>query len=92
MDIIISSKICNKCKIDKKLSDFRRCKTGKFGRHNFCKICHSETNKERYNNKREEIIDKQLQWNAAHPDKTKRYQKKYNKKIQKEEKENPPEI
>jgi hypothetical protein len=42
-------KRCSRCKIEKPLSDFHNVKTGKFGRHHYCKSCASAHKKQAYN-------------------------------------------
>jgi len=50
-----TSKVCTKCKIEKDLDSFHKCKHGKYGRVSRCKECLSEMNKVRYQEKRELI-------------------------------------
>lgn len=42
-------KKCSKCKIEKPLSDFHNVKTGKQGKHHYCKNCMSVQRKQTYN-------------------------------------------
>ena len=42
-------KKCSKCKEEKKLNEFHNAKSGKFGKHHYCKICLSENKKKHYN-------------------------------------------
>jgi hypothetical protein len=41
-------KTCSKCKIEKPLSDFHNVKTGKQGKHHYCKECMSAQRKQTY--------------------------------------------
>lgn len=38
----VKSKKCSKCSTIKPLEDFPPCKTGRYGRYNYCRPCHSE--------------------------------------------------
>jgi len=42
-------KTCSKCKIEKPISDFHNVKSGKFGKHHYCKGCMSAQRKQAYN-------------------------------------------
>jgi hypothetical protein len=55
-------KICKKCKINKPLDNFNKNKNIKGGLHIWCKKCSSLQNKERYENKKEEIKEKSSQY------------------------------
>lgn len=43
-------KRCSKCKKNKLLKEFCKVKTGKFGRHHYCRKCMSEQKNARYRN------------------------------------------
>jgi len=81
-------KTCNKCKIEKPLSDFSKKKQGKYGVSSICKLCsnqhnraYREANKEKEKARqkayREANKDKEKAYREANKDKIKAYQKAY---------------
>lgn len=41
-------KICSRCKQEKQFSEFNKCKTGRHGLHNHCRVCQKEFKKDWY--------------------------------------------
>lgn len=81
-DSIIQTKICGKCKQEKPFVDFTKSKNGLRGRHNFCRICLSQYNKEIYQRDKEKVKQDVKKWNAKHPEETKIFKARaYYKKI-----------
>ena len=68
-------KLCNTCKNVKPYSEFPTQKSTKSGIGSQCKSCVSARNKNRYHDKKEEILAKSRQWYAAHPEKIREYAK-----------------
>ncbi len=82
---LISEKKCLVCLNIKPLSDFNKSINGKFGVHNWCRLCVSEYNKNQYENSKDIKKRKSELWNLDNIDKTKEYKRKsYYKKMGKE--------
>jgi hypothetical protein len=79
---MVDMKICNKCKIEKELTQFNKRKSNKDGLNNFCKKCYNENNvkyvkKWNLNNK-EKRNHYQIGYNIKNKEKISKYTKKYN--------------
>lgn len=84
IEIIPTSKICNKCKEEKPIEQFRKCKTGRYQRHNFCRVCHSADSKEKYEKNKKLRLAQISYWNETNPHKTDKYNAKHREKQKKE--------
>ena len=73
-------KTCSKCKETKKLELFTVNKAAKLGRHSMCKPCFKFYNKQRYLEKKEQILKQSLNYYSQNKDKRKEY-KIQNKEI-----------
>ena len=71
------TKQCGKCGVEKDFSDFRKSKTGKYGRHGYCKKCHSGVSKEKYSENKQERIVQVKRWNSKNHHKTRQYQNRW---------------
>jgi hypothetical protein len=91
-------KKCNTCGLEKDITEFGKCKGGRYGVRGECKECYSIKKKEYYEKNREEIRHKQKKYREQNPEKIKRmkreeYQKhknryrENNKKYREENKE-----
>jgi len=91
----MGSKVCNKCNVEKPLSDFYKRKDSKDGYRGECKDCKNEYFKCYYENNKEnvktknklwrldnhdKIIERNIEWKNNNPEKYKEIQKKYNLK------------
>jgi hypothetical protein len=70
-------KICKKCNIEKNLSDFDRNKGMLDGYINTCKVCVSLYCKDRYINKKDDIIKKVKKYSIENQEKIRKSSKKY---------------
>lgn len=70
-------KICNKCKIEKDLSLFRKDKTKKCGLYHTCKVCEKQYRETQKSNQKQYQIAYQKQYRETHKVKQKEYQKGY---------------
>ena len=73
-------KMCSKCRETKPLDDFRKSKTGKYGRHGFCKACHSNDSRLKYEGNKDIRLGQIEHWNDANPHKMWKYNLKYREK------------
>jgi hypothetical protein len=72
----VETKICGRCKIEKLVECFSKCKNHKSGYDWQCKDCHRQWRKEN-----KEYIDlKRKEWALAHPKKVKRAQRNWTKR------------
>ena len=65
--LVITTKTCKNCKIEKDLNEFRRDNSGRFGRNKCCKICHQEMDRQWYERNRLKKIEKSKEWNKKNP-------------------------
>ncbi len=68
-------KKCAKCQTEKILLEFRKCKTGKFGVHSYCKLCQDLISKESYIKNKEKRLKQILEWSTSHPEQVKEYKR-----------------
>ena len=68
----INTKVCAKCHFEKELIEFRES-NGKFGRHNFCRICQDIYNQEKYLQNKEKKKEQAKKWNGQNPDLVRKY-------------------
>ena len=61
-------KKCSKCKVEKEFSEFHKNKASKDGYCSRCKVCRKEYNKQRYQNKREAILEYNKQYIQNNPE------------------------
>lgn len=73
----MENKKCNKCGIEKFLSEFYNDKTKKDGKTTVCKKCKDLKNKENYQNNRDEFIEYKKEWYNKNIDKHKANSKKW---------------
>ncbi len=78
--MIINSKTCSKCKIEKPLEDFRPNEKQRFGRCNYCILCQDTVSKEAYERNKKKRIKQVNEWNNKNPDKTNEYSKNWREK------------
>lgn len=80
----MSTKVCNKCNIEKDLKDFYDCITSTDKKRGACKICVSLQKKEKYKNLNDEEIkvirERNKKWSINNPDKLKEMYKRNNSK------------
>ena len=86
--LLISSKVCARCKQEKDLNDFRKAKSGTFGRSCYCKLCQNAVNKDLYWLNKEKRLEKIKKWNADHPDAVAFYKNEHKKRKKNNKKEN----
>lgn len=60
---IIYSMLCNKCQVDKELSNFSFKDKGKGSRKRICKLCHANYRRQHYLQNKEKYILKAQNWN-----------------------------
>jgi hypothetical protein len=70
-------KCCKKCCKTKSLTEFGRQAASKDGVKNYCKMCISEMNKERYQRITEKHKRQVRDWQILNEDKVKKYKRKY---------------
>jgi hypothetical protein len=80
MELIIETKICNKCKKELTLDMFGSDKSVKSGLRSVCKKCRNESGKQY----RKENLEKILECDKKSRDKNKEYRDEYNKKYREE--------
>ena len=73
----IQSKVCIKCEVERPLDQFTKSRTGKYGRHNWCRECLSIYNKIKYKEAPAEKIERAAKWNQEHPNKVKKYKQNW---------------
>ena len=88
MEELITHKSCSRCRESKLLKEFRKSKSGKAGRYNFCIICQDKNNHEAYERNKERHKEEVKEWNEEHPEHTKLYKlrsyyKKHGKRMPK---------
>lgn len=71
------NKICNKCSLDKDLSEFSVRKDSKDGYRNYCKVC--ELNQKRIYRDNDFVKERNENWRKNNPDKVKKHVEKYAK-------------
>ena len=71
----METKICPKCREEKPLEEFYRDKSKKDGRHSYCKICSSQTNKLWYQENLEEVKNRAKDWKYKNKEKAKIHKK-----------------
>ena len=81
----MKTKVCTKCKVEKELNDFHKKKSGKYGVIGQCKTCKNEYDKERYKQKREEILQQQIEYRQR-PE-VKKQRKEYHKEYYQQNRE-----
>ena len=84
IEIIKTHKICSKCRSEKPIEEFRKCKSSKDNRINYCKICHSTNSKEKYFKNKEKRLAQIDMWQQENPHKTDKYSLKWRQKKCKE--------
>ena len=77
-------KTCTKCKIEKELSKFNKCKLWKDGLQYICKSCNNEQVKEYRQANKEKIKEYKQEYRLGNKEKIKEYQKEYHKEFGKE--------
>lgn len=75
------TKVCSKCSNEKSLNDFRKQSACKDGLQTICADCMDRYGRGRYSNKREELIAKNLEYQAKNKDKHNDANKKYSKSV-----------
>ena len=73
----METKICNKCKIQKELTEFYKLKSSKDGYNSWCKICVNEKNNKWRENNREVALTCSKKWYQNNKDKKSEYFEKY---------------
>jgi len=73
----METKICNKCKIQKELTEFYKLKSSKDGYNGWCKICLNEKNNKWRENNREVALTYSKKWYQNNKDKKSEYFEKY---------------
>lgn len=76
-------KVCNKCNEEKYLSEFYTNKINKDGYMGYCKLCKSNTSKQKYLLNIKVIKEKSKQYRLNNPEYYKKYSKEYYKKNKK---------
>lgn len=71
------TKQCTVCHKEKPLSDFPPNNNTKTKVDSWCRECHRIKSKERYRKQADKRIQQIQKWQAANPDKIKKYKKKY---------------
>jgi hypothetical protein len=66
--LLLSSKICSRCRIEKDLNDFRKCPVGTFGRNCYCKLCQNIISREHYQKNKAKRLEQVKKWNSEHPE------------------------
>jgi len=79
-----TQKVCSKCKVEKPLEQFRKCKSNRDGFMNFCRECHSLDSKEKYAKNKELRLAQIDTWQQENPHKIDKYNSKYRAKQKKE--------
>lgn len=72
-----TSKVCTKCHTHKLLEEFSIKKRGRYGRAAQCKLCTCESNRRRYIEQKEKILENCKKYRAANAEKVKAARKKY---------------
>ena len=85
-DIIVDSKVCTKCNLDKPFKEYHKKKTGKYGLQPKCKACKNQHIKEW----REENKEHLKEYNKEYREANSEYKKEYNNQYQKNRKANDP--
>ena len=81
MDDELIFKICTKCgeNLPATTEYFHKKKSGKYGLHAICKKCIKEYNKTRFENNKDEILEKKRKYNSNNKEKIREYNKDYYK-------------
>ena len=75
-------KTCNRCEIDKPLSEFYNDKTGKDGVLSICKVCVANKSKETYKSNKKKIIKISNEWLKNNPERAKEIRKISREKLE----------
>jgi hypothetical protein len=81
--LLLTSKICSCCKKEKDLNEFRKSKSGTFGRMGYCVDCQDAKSNKYYLEGRKKRLEQVKEWNAEHPELVSWYKEKNNTKRRK---------
>lgn len=70
-------KVCTKCKLEKPVSLFHKSRRGKYGVVSNCKSCCSQYLKSIYQEKKQEILERNASWRRDNKDKCREHTQKY---------------
>lgn len=72
-------KTCNKCKLEKELTEFHKKKTGIMGVHSICKVCCNAEKKEYYQKNKERLKEKQARYREENRGRINEHAREYSK-------------
>jgi hypothetical protein len=85
-------KICNKCKVEKELTEFYKSKHGKYGVDSECKLCRSYYKKQYCIDHKEKLIQDNRRYNLEHKKEMRQYYVNNKEKIKQSRTEHREEI